>query len=253
MLKLSKQYKPRVKPEIKKYTRLSGLEVLTITPETNFVNIGERTNVSGSIKFARLIREEKYDEALAIARNQVEGGAQVIDICMDEAMLDSEKAMVKFVNLIMAEPDISKLPLMIDSSRWNIIESALKCIQGKSVVNSISLKEGEEVFLSHARKIRKYGAAAVVMLFDETGQADTFEKKNQLLLKDPTVCLLINLDFPPEDIIFDPNVLAIATGIEEHNNYAVNFIRATEWIKAEPSICKGKRRNKQSFIFIPRN
>ncbi|MBK7134197.1 MAG: methionine synthase [Bacteroidales bacterium] len=227
----SKHYKPRVKPEIKKFTRLSGLEVLTITPETNFVNIGERTNVSGSIKFARLIKEEKYDEALAIARNQVEGGAQVIDICMDEAMLDSEKAMVKFVNLIMAEPDISKLPLMIDSSRWNTIESALKCIQGKSVVNSISLKEGEEVFLSHARKIRKYGAAAVVMLFDEDGQADTYERR--IAVAERCYRLLVDkLNFPPEDIIFDPNVLAIATGIEEHNNYAVNFLRATEWIKA---------------------
>ncbi len=227
---VSKQYKPRVKPEIKRYTRLSGLEVLTITPETNFVNIGERTNVSGSIKFARLIREEKYDEALAIARNQVEGGAQVIDICMDEAMLDSEKAMVKFVNLIMAEPDISKLPLMIDSSRWNTIEAALKCIQGKSVVNSISLKEGEEAFLSHARKIRKYGAAAVVMLFDETGQADTYEKR--ISVAERSYRLLVDkLGFPPEDIIFDPNVLAVATGIEEHNNYAVNFLMATEWIK----------------------
>jgi len=227
---VSKQYKPRIKPDIKKYTRLSGLEVLTITPETNFVNVGERTNVSGSIKFARLIREEKYDEALAIARNQVEGGAQVIDICMDEAMLDSEKAMVKFVNLIMAEPDISKLPLMIDSSRWNVIESALKCIQGKSVVNSISLKEGEEVFLAHARKIRKYGAAAVVMLFDDKGQADTFERK--INVAERSYRLLVDkLGFPPEDIIFDPNVLAVATGIEEHNNYAVNFIRATEWIK----------------------
>jgi 5-methyltetrahydrofolate--homocysteine methyltransferase len=227
----SKQYKPRVIPEIKKFTRLSGLEVLTITPETNFVNVGERTNVSGSIKFARLIKEEKYDEALAIARNQVEGGAQVIDICMDEAMLDSEKAMVKFVNLIMAEPDISKLPLMIDSSRWNTIESALKCIQGKSVVNSISLKEGEEVFLSHARKIRKYGAAAVVMLFDEDGQADTYERR--IAVAERCYRLLVDkINFPPEDIIFDPNVLAIATGIEEHNNYAVNFLRATEWIKA---------------------
>lgn len=227
---VSKQYKPRVKPAIKKYTRLSGLEVLTITPETNFVNVGERTNVSGSIKFARLIREEKYDEALAIARNQVEGGAQVIDICMDEAMLDSEKAMVRFVNLIMAEPDISKLPLMIDSSRWNVIESALKCIQGKSVVNSISLKEGEEVFLAHARKIRKYGAAAVVMLFDDKGQADTFDRK--INVAERSYRLLVDkLGFPPEDIIFDPNVLAVATGIEEHNNYAVNFIRATEWIK----------------------
>jgi len=226
----SRQYKPRVLPEIKKYTRLSGLEVLTITPETNFVNIGERTNVSGSIKFARLIRDEKYDEALAVARNQVEGGAQVIDICMDEAMLDSEKAMVKFVNLIMAEPDISKLPLMIDSSRWNTIESGLKCIQGKSVVNSISLKEGEEVFLKHAHTLRKYGAAAVVMLFDETGQADTFARR--ISVAERCYRLLVDkLAFPPEDIIFDPNVLAIATGIEEHNNYAVDFIKTTEWIK----------------------
>jgi len=227
---LSKQYKPRIIPEIKIFTRLSGLEVLTITPETNFVNIGERTNVSGSIKFARLIREEKYDEALAIARNQVEGGAQVIDICMDEAMLDSEKAMVKFVNLIMAEPDISKLPLMIDSSRWNTIESALKCIQGKSVVNSISLKEGEEVFLEHARTLRKYGAAAVVMLFDETGQADTFARR--ISVAERCYRLLVDkLAFPPQDIIFDPNVLAIATGMEEHNNYAIDFIKTTEWIK----------------------
>ncbi|MGE5418974.1 MAG: methionine synthase [Chloroflexota bacterium] len=224
------KYKPRVKPEVKKNTRLSGLEPLTITPEANFVNVGERTNVSGSIKFARLIREEKYDEALAIARNQVEGGAQVIDICMDEAMLDSEKAMVKFVNLVMSEPDIAKLPLMIDSSRWNTIESALKCIQGKSVVNSISLKEGEDVFLSHARLIRKYGAAAVVMLFDETGQADTYEKRIKVAERSYRL-LLDKIGFPPEDIIFDPNVLAVATGIEEHNNYAVNFIQATKWIK----------------------
>jgi 5-methyltetrahydrofolate--homocysteine methyltransferase len=233
----SKRYKPRVKPEIKKYTRLSGLEVLTITPETNFVNIGERTNVSGSIKFARLIRDEKYDEALAVARNQVEGGAQVIDICMDEAMLDSEKAMVKFVNLVMAEPDIAKLPLMIDSSRWSVIESALKCIQGKSVVNSISLKEGEEVFLEHAAKVRKYGAAAVIMLFDEQGQADTYDKR--IRVAERSYRLLVDkLGFPPEDIIFDPNVLAIATGIEEHNEYAVNFMRATEWIKANLPLSK---------------
>ena len=226
----AKQYKPRTKPEITKYTKLSGLEALTVTPQTNFVNIGERTNVSGSIKFARLIKEEKYDEALAIARNQVEGGAQIIDICMDEAMLDSEKAMVKFVNLIMSEPDIAKLPLMIDSSRWSVIESALKCIQGKSVVNSISLKEGEQVFLDHARKIRKYGASAVVMLFDEKGQADTFEKKIAVAERSYRI-LCEKAGFPPEDIIFDPNVLAVATGIEEHNNYAVNFIKATEWIK----------------------
>ncbi|MCU0474118.1 MAG: methionine synthase [Bacteroidales bacterium] len=226
----SKKYKPRVKPDIIKITRLSGLEPLRIAPETNFVNVGERTNVSGSIKFARLIKEEKYGEALAIARNQVEGGAQVIDICMDEAMLDAEKAMVKFVNLIMAEPDIAKLPLMIDSSRWNVIESALKCIQGKSVVNSISLKEGESVFLDHARKIRKYGAAAIVMLFDEKGQADTFERRIEVAQRSYRL-LVEKLEFPPEDIIFDPNVLAVATGIEEHNNYAINFIRATEWIK----------------------
>lgn len=227
----AKGYKPRIMPVISRYTRLSGLEALKVTPETNFVNIGERTNVSGSIKFARLIKEENYAEALAIARTQVEGGAQVIDICMDEAMLDSEKAMVKFVNLVMSEPDIARLPLMIDSSRWNVIESALKCIQGKSVVNSISLKEGEEAFIAHARKIRRYGAAAVVMLFDENGQADTFERKISVAEKSYRI-LVDKAGFQPEDIIFDPNVLAIATGIEEHNNYAVNFIRATEWIKS---------------------
>jgi 5-methyltetrahydrofolate--homocysteine methyltransferase len=226
----AKQYKPRTKPEITKHTRLSGLEALAITPQTNFVNIGERTNVSGSMKFARLIREEKYDEALVIARNQVEGGAQIIDICMDEAMLDSEKAMVKFVNLIMSEPDIARLPLMIDSSKWDVIESALKCIQGKSVVNSISLKEGEKIFLQHARKIRKYGAAAVVMLFDEKGQAATFEKRIEVAERSYKL-LVEKAGFPPEDIIFDPNVLAIATGIDEHNNYAVNFIKATGWIR----------------------
>jgi 5-methyltetrahydrofolate--homocysteine methyltransferase len=227
---VSKKYKPRPIPEIKKYTKLSGLEVLTLTPETNFVNIGERTNVSGSIKFARLIREEKYGEALTIARNQVDGGAQVIDICMDEALLDSEKAMVKFVNLVMSEPDIARLPLMIDSSNWDVIISGLKCIQGKSVVNSISLKEGDEVFLDHARQVRKFGAAAVVMLFDEKGQADTYERKIEVAERSYRL-LVDKLHFPPEDIIFDPNVLAVATGIEEHNNYAVNFIRAAQWIK----------------------
>jgi len=226
----AKQYSPRVKPYIKIVTQLSGLEVLNIAPETNFVNVGERTNVSGSIKFARLIREEKYDQALAIARSQVEGGAQVIDICMDEAMLDSEKAMVKFVNLVMAEPDIARLPLMIDSSRWETIEAALKCIQGKSVVNSISLKEGEDLFLERARTIRKYGAAAVVMLFDEKGQADSFERKIDVAQRSYSL-LVEKIGFPAEDIIFDPNVLAVATGIEEHNNYAVDFIKATEWIK----------------------
>ena len=226
----SLNYSPRQIPVLNRYTRLSGLEALIITPETNFVNIGERTNVSGSKKFARLIREEKYGEALAVARDQVEGGAQVIDICMDEAMLDSKKAMVKFVNLIMSEPDIAKLPLMIDSSDWDVIEAALKCIQGKSVVNSISLKEGEELFLQRAELIRKYGASAVVMLFDEKGQADTFERKIEVAGRSYSL-LVDKLGFPPEDLVFDPNVLAVATGIEEHNNYAVNFIRATEWIK----------------------
>ena len=230
-------YKPRTIPDIKKYTRLSGLEALTITPETNFVNIGERTNVSGSLKFARLIKEGKYGEALAIARNQVEGGAQVIDICMDEAMLDSKTAMVKFVNLIMAEPDIAKLPLMIDSSKWDVIEAALKCIQGKSIVNSISLKEGEDAFLERAGLIRKYGAAAVVMLFDERGQADTFERKIEVAERSYKL-LTGKLGFPPEDLIFDPNVLAVATGIEEHNNYALSFIKATEWIKANLPLSK---------------
>lgn len=226
----ARRHSPRVIPALERYTKLSGLEALTITPETNFVNIGERTNVSGSKKFARLIKEERYSDALAIARDQVDGGAQIIDVCMDEAMLDSQKAMVRFVNLIMAEPDISRLPLMIDSSKWEVIESALKCIQGKSVVNSISLKEGEEVFLERAKTIRRFGAAAVVMLFDEKGQADTFARRIEVAQRCYSL-LTEKLNFPPEDIIFDPNVLAVATGIEEHNNYAVDFIKTTSWIK----------------------
>ncbi len=226
----ARRHTPRLIPVLQRYTKLSGLEALTITPETNFVNIGERTNVSGSKKFARLIKEERYSDALAIAREQVDGGAQIIDVCMDEAMLDSQKAMVRFVNLIMAEPDISRLPLMIDSSKWEIIESALKCIQGKSVVNSISLKEGEEVFLERAKTIRRFGAAAVVMLFDEKGQADTYSRRIEVAARCYSL-LTENLNFPPEDIIFDPNVLAVATGIEEHNNYAVDFIKTTSWIK----------------------
>lgn len=224
------RHKPRAVQEIKSYTRLSGLEALTITPETNFVNVGERTNVSGSARFARLIKEEKYGEALAIARSQVEGGAQIIDICMDEAMLDAEKAMVRFVNLIMSEPDIARLPLMIDSSKFTVIEAALKCVQGKAVVNSISLKEGEEVFLEQARKIRRYGAAVVVMLFDENGQADTFSRRKDIAARAYSL-LTVKAGFPPEDIIFDPNILAVATGMEEHANYAVDFFRATEWIR----------------------
>jgi len=227
---VAKKYLPREIPPHNPKTKLSGLEALTISQESNFVNIGERTNVSGSKKFARLIREERYTEALSVAREQVDGGAQIIDICMDEAMLDAQKAMVTFVNLLMAEPDIAKLPIMIDSSKWEVIESALKCIQGKSIVNSISLKEGEEKFLEQASKIRKYGAAAVVMLFDQDGQADTFEKRVSVAERSYRL-LTQKIGFPPEDIIFDPNVLAIATGIEEHNNYAVDFINTTRWIK----------------------
>lgn len=226
-----KDAKPREIPKITITTRLSGLEPLIITPETNFVNIGERTNVSGSKRFARLIRDEKYEEALSVAREQVEGGAQVIDINMDDAMLDAEKEMVTFLNLMSAEPDISRLPFMIDSSRWNVLEAGLKCLQGKCIVNSISLKEGEDEFLEHAIKVKKYGAAVVVMAFDEVGQADSYERRIEICSRAYKL-LTEKLNFPPEDIIFDPNVLAIATGIEEHNNYAVDFIKTAKWIKA---------------------
>ncbi|MDR0385471.1 MAG: methionine synthase [Prevotellaceae bacterium] len=214
----------------KGYLHLSGLDELVITPETNFVNIGERANVAGSRKFARLIREEKYDEAVEIVREQVENGAMVIDINMDDAMLDAEKCMTHFLNIIAAEPDIVKLPVMIDSSKWEVIESGLKCVQGKSIVNSISLKEGETVFKQRAAKIREYGAAAVVMAFDEKGQADSFDRKTEICRRAYNI-LVNELDFPPQDIIFDPNILSIATGIEEHDNYAVDFINAVKWIK----------------------
>lgn len=227
---IAEKYSPRKLPQIEPLTRLSGLEALTVSKESNFVNVGERTNVAGSKKFLRLIKEEKFDEALSIARNQVENGAQVIDVCMDEAMLDSEASMTKFLNLVASEPDISKLPIMIDSSKWSVIEAGLKCVQGKSVVNSISLKEGEEAFMRYAKLIRRYGAATVVMLFDEKGQADTYERKIEIAEKSYKI-LTGKVGFAPEDIIFDPNVLAVATGIEEHNNYAVNFIKATKWIK----------------------
>jgi 5-methyltetrahydrofolate--homocysteine methyltransferase len=224
------KFPPRRTPVVKKLMRLSGLEALVITPETNFVNVGERTNVSGSIRFARLIKEEKYSEALAVARGQVEGGAQIIDICMDEAMIDAESAMVRFINLIMSEPDIARLPLMIDSSKWSVIEAGLKCVQGKAVVNSISLKEGEALFLDQAAIIRKLGAAVIVMLFDEKGQADTLERRKEIAERAYNL-LTGKAGFPPEDIIFDPNILAVATGMEEHANYAVDYFRAAEWIK----------------------
>jgi len=222
---------PRGLPERKHITALAGLEPLVIRPDTNFVNIGERTNVAGSIKFARLIRDGNFAAALDVARDQVEGGAQVIDICMDDAMIDGAAAMTRFINLMMSEPDIAKLPIMVDSSKWEVLEAGLRCIQGKPVVNSISLKEGEEDFLKKARLVRRYGAAAVVMLFDERGQADSFERRKEVA--DRSYRLLTEkAGFPPEDIFIDPNVLAIATGIEEHNNYAVDYIKATEYIKA---------------------
>ena len=209
---------------------LSGLELLEQTPEMNFINVGERCNVAGSRKFLRLINEKKYEEALSIARKQVEDGALVIDVNMDDGLLDAREEMTTFLNLVMAEPDIARVPVMIDSSKWEVIEAGLKCLQGKSIVNSISLKEGEEIFIEHARLIKKLGAAVVVMAFDEKGQADTFERKIEVCARAYKI-LTEQVDFNPHDIIFDPNVLAVATGIEEHDNYAVDFIKATGWIK----------------------
>ena len=202
---------PRVPPKVEPHTRLSGLEPLTIRPETNFVNIGERTNVTGSPKFAKLILAGDYEAALAVAKQQVENGAQIIDVNMDEAMLDSEKAMTTFLNLVASEPDIARVPVMIDSSKWSVIEAGLKCIQGKGVVNSISLKEGEEKFKHQAKLIRRYGAAVVVMAFDERGQADSFERKIEVCERSYRI-LTQEVGFPPQDIIFDPNVLTVATG-----------------------------------------
>ena len=209
---------------------LSGLELLEVKPENNFVNVGERCNVAGSRKFLRLINEKKYDEALDIARKQVEDGAQIIDINMDDGLLDAKAEMTTFLNLIAAEPEIARIPVMIDSSKWEVILAGLKCFQGKPVVNSISLKEGEAVFLEHARTIRRYGAAVVVMAFDEQGQADTYRRKIEVCERAYRL-LVDEAGFNPSDIIFDPNVLAIATGMEEHNNYAIDFIRATAWIR----------------------
>ena len=234
---LIKDYKPREPKQQKPYLRLSGMEPFVIHHQTNFVNIGERTNVAGSKKFARLIKEENYENALSVARNQVEGGAQVIDINMDEGMLDSETAMVKFLQLVASEPEIAKLPVMLDSSKWSVIESGLRCLQGKGIVNSISLKEGEEVFKDHARKILNYGAAVIVMAFDENGQADSYERKIKICERAYNI-LTNEVGFLPQDIIFDPNILTIATGIEEHNNYAVNYIEAARWIKQNLPLAK---------------
>ncbi|WP_425276941.1 methionine synthase [Spirosoma oryzicola] len=235
--RVAAKYPPRPLPEPEPYQKLSGLEPLKITEQTNFLNIGERTNVTGSKKFARLIKEGNYDEALSIARGQVEGGAQVIDVNMDEGMLDSVEAMTTFLNLIAAEPDIARVPIMVDSSKWEVIEAGLKCVQGKAIVNSISLKEGEEAFIERANLVKRYGAAAVVMAFDESGQADSYERRIEICERAYRI-LVDKVNFNPQDIIFDPNILTVATGIEEHNNYAVDFINATRWIKENLPLAK---------------
>ena len=222
---------------IQPYLRLAGLEPLVIRPETNFVNVGERTNVTGSKKFARLIRENKYEEALSVARQQVESGAQVLDVNMDDALLDGVEAMTTFLNLLQSEPDIARIPIMIDSSKFEIIEAGLKCVQGKCIVNSISMKEGEEKFIEQAYKCKAYGAAVIVMAFDEVGQADTKDRKIEICQRAYDI-LTTKVGFPPEDIIFDPNIFAVATGIEEHNNYAVDFIEATREIKKRMPLTK---------------
>ncbi|MFW5831986.1 MAG: methionine synthase, partial [Prolixibacteraceae bacterium] len=228
--KMAADAKPHQPVTRDKNTRLSGLEPVTLTKEANFMNIGERCNVAGSRKFARLIREEKYEDALTIARDQVENGAQVIDVNMDDAMLDAEKEMVRFLNLMMAEPDIAKLPVMIDSSKWTVIEAGLKCLQGKAIVNSISMKEGEDEFIRQAHEIKRFGAAVVVMAFDEKGQADNLERRKEICSRAYKI-LTEKVKFPPQDIIFDPNVLTIGTGMEEHANYAIDFIDSVRWIK----------------------
>jgi len=234
---MASKFKPRSIPEAEPYLRLSGMEPLIIRPETNFVNVGERTNVAGSKKFQKLILAGDFESALSVARDQVENGAQVIDVNMDEGLLDSEEAMTKFLNLITAEPDIAKVPVMIDSSKWSVIEAGLKCLQGKSIVNSISLKEGEEAFKEHAKKIFRYGAAVIVMAFDEKGQGDTLERRIDICRRAYKI-LTEEVGFPPQDIIFDPNILTVATGIEEHNDYAINYIETTKWIKQNLPLAK---------------
>src|SRR5690349_21169055 len=217
--------------------RLAGLEPLTIGEDSLFVNVGERTNVTGSRAFARLILAGNYTEALAVARQQVESGAQMVDVNMDEAMLDSEKAMVTFLNLAASEPDISRVPVMVDSSKWTVIEAGLKCLQGRGIVNSISLKEGEAEFLRHARLVRKYGAAVVVMAFDEQGQADTLERRIAICRRCYAL-LTEQAGLAPSDIIFDPNIFAVATGLEEHARYGIDYIEAVKWIRANLPLVK---------------
>lgn len=229
--------KPRKRIQVDPYLRLSGLEALTLRPESNFMNVGERTNVTGSRKFAKLIIDGKYDEALAIARDQVEGGAQVIDINMDEGMLDAVEAMTTFLNLVAAEPDIARVPIMLDSSKFEVIEAGLKCIQGKGIVNSISLKEGESQFIEYAKRIKKYGAAVIVMAFDEKGQADTLPRRIEICQRAYRI-LVDQVNFPPQDIIFDPNIFPVATGMEEHRKNALDFFNATRWIKENLPLAK---------------
>ena len=228
---------PRRLPQLDPYLRLSGLESLTVRPESNFVNIGERTNVTGSPVFAKLVLAGDFEKAVSVARQQVEGGAQIIDVNMDEGMLDSKAAMEKFLRLIAGESDIARVPVMVDSSKWEVIEAGLKCLQGKGIVNSISLKEGEEKFISQGKLIRRYGAAVVVMAFDDRGQADTLERKIEVCARSYRI-LVEQVGFPPQDVIFDPNILTVGTGIEEHNSYAVNFIEATRWIKQNLPLAK---------------
>ena len=232
-----KNVPPRKRPKVEVLTRLSGLESLTIRPESNFIMIGERTNVTGSKKFARLIKEGKFEEALSVARGQVESGANILDVNFDEALLDGEAVMTKFLNLLAAEPEIARVPIMVDSSKWSVIEAGLKCVQGKAIVNSISLKEGEEAFLHHAKLARRYGAAVVVMAFDETGQATEVDHKLAICHRAYKL-LTEEIGFPGSDIIFDPNILTVGTGIEEHNRYALNFIEATRRIKHELPLAK---------------
>ncbi len=242
---------PRPRPRVADYSRFSGLEPLTLRPDSNFVIVGERTNVTGSKKFARLVRSGDYDAALEVAREQVASGANVLDINMDEALLDGEKAMATFLNLIAAEPDIARVPVMIDSSKWSVIEAGLKCVQGKSIVNSISLKEGEESFLRQARLVRRYGAAAVVMAFDEEGQAVTVDRK-VAIAKRAFALLTQEVGFPPEDVIFDPNILTVGTGIEEHANYAVEYIEALQADQAGMSRREDLWRREQRLLLVPR-
>ncbi|HMQ44967.1 MAG TPA: dihydropteroate synthase, partial [Mariniflexile sp.] len=233
----------------RKYMRLSGLEPLVLNESSNFINVGERTNVAGSKKFLRLIKEEKFDEALDIARHQVDGGAQIIDINMDDGLIDGKEAMVRFLNLIAAEPDIARVPIMIDSSKWEIIEAGLKVVQGKCVVNSISLKEGEEKFIWEAKQIKRYGAAVVIMAFDEVGQADNYERRIQICKRSYDI-LVNKVGFPSEDIIFDLNIFPVATGMDEHRRNAIDFIEATRWVRQNlPNVSVSGGVSNVSFSF----